>query len=203
MTRVGWGVGAAVVVAIASGCSTQDIPIARIIDGGEEGGPAPPCYSDSDCEQLPGTFCSKTSCQDSAQGYCQGPPPTCVIEFSPECGCDGMTYYHRCLRLRAHKNLMHAGQCIGGCDGGCSNGICGFVPSPPDFVTPGAPVSPCGLPYQYFEMLESCWDVPDACPPDASNPLVDCRATAQCVDRCNAARRGGIYLPSQQCLQQP
>ena len=72
-----------------------------VVDVPSDGGvelPGMGCARTEDC--MGGQFCEKTSCGD-ALGTCRQRPVFCPGDGPPECGCDGVTYWNRCLRQNA------------------------------------------------------------------------------------------------------
>ncbi len=85
-----------------------------------------PCGDGQPC--LPGTFCKLEagSCDDAAAaGVCTGIPEICTLEYSPVCGCDGVTYSNPCSADAAGVNVAQEGVCDEKTCGGLAGRPCG------------------------------------------------------------------------------
>jgi hypothetical protein len=61
------------------------------------------CDSDSFCHKRP------DSCDE--RGTCQLRPTACTDDYTPVCGCDGVTHSNRCEALAAGTSIAHRGEC--------------------------------------------------------------------------------------------
>jgi Kazal-type serine protease inhibitor-like protein len=151
------------------------------------------CVADTDCPD--NAFCSKTGCEAPA-GMCVFLPTDCPNEEAPVCGCDRLTYFNDCLRLRNAITSSTPGQCPFGGDVRCDTSDAGPCPTGAlcsHFVRPthgACPPNPPG----------SCWILPSACP-DAGGPekWASCDPSQTCTDTCNAIASGQIYRPTPRC----
>jgi hypothetical protein len=88
----------------AKGCSSSDD------DGGVQ------CRSEADCAG--GSYCDfdlGAACGDgNAVGSCKQIPGACTQDFTPVCGCDGMTYANACAANAASVSVASPGECSGG-----------------------------------------------------------------------------------------
>jgi hypothetical protein len=148
--RAGGGVavaaGTGVVLALATagpGCGSPDVVVARLpqpdagtircnvpgFDAG--GGPAPGDGGgdaepgDANVEPCPsGSVCVPDTC-NNGMGTCVSPQTTCVGNYAPVCGCDGVSYFNDCLRQSAGVQVAAPESCVFGavqqrtCDKGC------------------------------------------------------------------------------------
>jgi hypothetical protein len=157
-----------------------------------------------------GSFCERSSCDDASAGLCQPiASASCVEQYGPQCGCDGLSYYNACGRRAATQSAKDdAGPCAPGL--GCSsifgascgpNAVCEpiFVALPPSvtvdelsilssFVAPTlcqqATVSPVGM------LGGMCWVLP-------KNGDTEGQVYSLCRQRCSSAlaaiQEGGVY----------
>ena len=78
------------------------------------------------CEN-PDAICDLQSCNFEAEGLCLT-DLECPPGSPPECGCDNVTYTHKCARIAAEVAFKHMGECgEGSCElgnpGGCGMGL--------------------------------------------------------------------------------
>jgi hypothetical protein len=152
--------------------------------GGGEAGTV--CSSKDDCPQ--GFFCEMPSC-DAATGLCDLRPPTDMLDYSPVCGCDGVTYWNDNTRRQAGAALLGAGTCSTTART-CSDGTdCGVeFASCARLVSRGEQCAPSSA--------GACWLLPPDCPDqtDDRNIWQECRPPVQgvppppCFDTCRAIR---------------
>lgn len=152
-------------------------------DGGEPSFPGQrPCAEDFDCDT--GWVCEKPGC-DAPFGQCVPWPSLCWDDPMPVCGCDGVTYWNDCVRLKSpsHPQLASFGQCR-------------------DTAFPCQFGADCNVPYASCSHLMapgelcghgtgSCWVLPAQCVPSADKKRWrECRPPDQgpgpCSDMCNA-----------------
>lgn len=151
--------------------------------GGTPGGAGgEPCNDKADC--MPGWMCEKKDCS-AAPGVCVPWPPDCIPIYNPVCGCDGVTYWNDCLRLRAGTPLAGPDICrAGACT--CEVGADCNVPyaSCSHLLPPG---EMCG------HGMGNCWVLPPLCPfpPPGAKMWRECKppdqgGTGACMDMCAA-----------------
>ncbi len=122
-----------------------------------------PCGAGQPC--LPGTFCKLDtgSCDDAAAaGVCTVIPDICTTDFSPVCGCDGMTYSNPCSAASAGVNVAQEGEC----DEEVCGGLPGFPCSEGEFCK--LDVAECCCDFQGV-----CTPIPDVCT-DIFIPVCGC-----------------------------
>jgi hypothetical protein len=146
-----------------------------------------PCADDDDCGDS--WVCEKRGC-DAPLGQCVPWPPLCFDDPLPVCGCDGITYWNDCVRLKSlpHPQLSSFGPCretARACDSGDDCGApyasCSHLMGPGQLCSHGA---------------GSCWVLPPQCvagsdqkkwrecrPPDSGLP-------GTCRDTCTAIATG-------------
>jgi hypothetical protein len=149
-------------------------------------------------------FCSATAC--GSTGFCESIDSDACASSGPECGCNGVSYFNRCLRQEARVSLAGNAQCgfgmrtLGCTDKDCpTNASCALIlPGLPSQLSEIADAAlSCGekvrlMPPQYG-LFGVCWSRPDACP-DAGSPLVQSDLCEQCIDECSAIKEGGVYF---------
>ncbi len=138
-----------------------------------------PCSGNS-CPE--GQFCEfeEGSCgNNAAQGTCTPRPDACTADFSPVCGCDGLTYSNPCMAAAAGMNVVAAEDC------GVAAATCGGI----DGVA-----CPDGQ-FCKFEIGVCCCDpeglcepIPDACA-EIFQPVCGCDGSTY-SNECEAATAG-------------
>src|SRR6187401_1700706 len=115
----------------ASGCDLFD-------DDDDDGGGV---QCDSSAECAAGTFCNfglVGACgAEGEKGTCDPIQAACTQDFTPVCGCDGMTYANACMANAASVSVASLGECLEAGDtcGGLLGASCGegtFCNFPPD-----------------------------------------------------------------------
>lgn len=87
------------------------------------------CESTDQCAG--GSFCDfalEAECGDADErGTCKPIPGVCTQDFTPVCGCDGMTYANACAASSASVSVASTGECAGTGDecGGSAGTECG------------------------------------------------------------------------------
>lgn len=139
--------------------------------------------SDAEPCQL-GWTCERQGC-DAPNGVCVPWPPDCFPNYNPVCGCDGVTYWNDCIRLRSGARLAGSDICrASACT--CEVGADCNVPyaSCSHLLPPGAM---CG------HGEGACWVLPPVCPPPpvGAKLWLECKPPDQggqggCLDMCSA-----------------
>ncbi|MBL8914948.1 MAG: hypothetical protein JNM17_29855 [Archangium sp.] len=173
-------------VVFVAACGPVDLVVVNVPDGGEFQQPDDQCTKNEDC--LGGQFCSKPNEQCAAPlGVCRQRPISCTGEHMPECGCDGVTYFNRCLRENAGVSMREPGPCrnarrcdtVSACDSGQYCFRIAFMPQE------------CGM-----NVSGACWVLPDTqC--IGGPTFVPCGG-GMCVGVCDAVRRQQPMLIRQQ-----
>jgi hypothetical protein len=151
--------------------------------GGMGGAPAD-CKLDTQC---PGNqYCKKANCDDE-DGHCTAPGPECrgtAAAFEPVCGCDGITYWNRCVVEHEGFNVAAAGECTGNNRPVCTRDAGGV--SCPLRLNAHCyrPVDQCGEP---SPTMGFCWVLPPACPTNEEQTQRYCggpAGSARCIGLC-------------------
>ena len=163
--------------------------VAGMPDGG--GTDSTECADDNDC--MPGWLCEKRGCSEPT-GACVPWPAFCLPNPAPVCGCDGVTYWNDCIRLRSHARLAAFDQCRATacrCDVGT------------DCVVPPGTYASCSHLLPFGAMCGrgsgACWVLPPQCEPNADfRRWRECRPPAPgevpaCVDTCTAIASEHTY----------
>jgi len=119
---------------VAPGEATAPVSLADALGDG------PPCTTDADCGD--GAFCAFdiAHCGEASEaGVCMTPPAMCTMDWTPVCGCDGVTYGNACGAWAAGANVAAAGPC----EGDDPLGQAPADPTPADAAPPG-PALPDG-----------------------------------------------------------
>ena len=140
------------------------------------------CSDQEPCEL--GWTCERQGC-DAPTGVCVPWPPACFPSYNPVCGCNGVTYWNDCIRLRSGAGLAGPDICrVGACT--CEVGADCNVPyaSCSHLLPPGAM---CG------KGEGACWMLPPVCPPPPPDAKLwrECTPPDQggqggCLDLCGA-----------------
>lgn len=75
------------------------------------------CRDSGECAG--GSFCNFAlidACGERDQGTCEPIPGACTQDFTPVCGCDGMTYANACMANAASVSVESVGECSGAGD---------------------------------------------------------------------------------------
>jgi hypothetical protein len=159
-------------------CGPRDVVVAFVPPGGEPLPVGRPCVDDAEC--APVDFCERLGCGELS-GRCAARATLCGEDFSPVCGCDGVTYFNDCVRRQQGATAATPGECRAGatcsattpCLGGASCArlvrSCGEDPS-----------------------TGRCWSVPRACP--RVGAFQACAGGA-CLDLCTAVRAEATASP--------
>lgn len=137
------------------------------------------CRTNDDC---PGdSFCDRAACTD-VEGVCTVRPPVCTdADTRPECGCDGVVYWNRCLREASGVSLAKQ-------DLLCPQPRrCSATTPCPDDAWCAFIIHPdqCGMPLE-----GACFALPDTCEHDDVFEFAACGAPQQCITACPALKSG-------------
>jgi hypothetical protein len=148
------------------------------------GGMTGDCKLDADCDD---GFCKKPTC-DAEWGNCTPRGPDCYGDdaaFVPVCGCDGTTYWNRCVAEHAGGNIAAQGECTGSNRPTCTREDGGETcPSGGDHARCYRPMETCG---DASPLNGHCWVVPQECPEDEPQTTRYCGGTAgsaRCIGLC-------------------
>jgi hypothetical protein len=157
--------------------------------GGMEG---TKCDDNADC--MLGWQCEKRGCSEPT-GECVPYPPFCVPNPAPVCGCDGVTYWNDCLRLRSGARLFALDPCRAtACT--CEVGT--------DCVVPPLTYASCSHLLPFGAMCGhgsgACWVLPPQCDPNLDfRRWLECKPpepgeSPACVDTCTAIASEHTYV---------
>jgi hypothetical protein len=166
----------ALLVLLLAGCDPVDVVVANVPDGGEMP-PMHPCADNSDCH--PNEYCDKPTCGD-VHGDCRLKPNCMTNDYTPVCGCNGVTYWNDCFRKADGSSAVFEAQecsaaktCVDASE--CS-------PSP---YAACARVSSLSCPAS--GSTGACWVMPAVCPSGQSTTWQECSGGA-CLDYCGAIK---------------
>lgn len=158
-------------------------------NGGVGGVPSAWCKSTEECS--PGWLCDKPACLSMA-GSCVPWPAICSSNPDPVCGCDGVTYWNDCIRLRSEAQRGHPGQCRTTASACETAGDC------------RVPYASCshllGLGDMCGRGLGACWVLPPQCEPSVDSKMWrECKPSDTgppdpCVDTCRAIVSERFYV---------
>jgi len=161
------------------------------IPGGFGTGPTK-CGDDGDC--MLGWQCEKQGCAE-VTGVCVPWPALCPPNPAPVCGCDGVTYWNDCIRLKSHARLAAFDQCRAtACT--CEVGLDCVVP--PGTYASCSHLLPSGAICGHGS--GACWVLPPQCDPTADSRMWrECRPpdpgeVPACVDTCTAIASEHSYV---------
>jgi hypothetical protein len=168
-------------VLLATSCATDDVVVATLKPAVPS---EPSCASNADCQ--PTAYCDKAGCTD-ASGSCRLRPLLCDSNSSPDCGCDGVTYWNDCLRKQSGVASATDGECT------TAAATC-ISPDASDCPVVGASCArllPRG-PDCSEDTIGACWMLPADCPPvlGSTERWRACSAANACDDTCVAIRSG-------------
>jgi hypothetical protein len=200
---------AAALLAIALACGSNPITIATIVgDAGHNTKCVVPDAGDGGETDDAGQFCSRNSCASKDGMNEPIDSPDCGAS-GPECGCDSITYYNRCLRQEARVSIAGQGPCLGQMgvspkpcrdakDCPNPNASCAFVVyvqfQPPDGgLSPMEQAACRALAEQGLGQAGGvCWSLPGS-PPAGARLVQAAFCPEGCLDDWTAIRRGGSY----------
>lgn len=216
VASMGWAVALAIA---APACSAEDIVLAKLPAGSEDGhgSEGRKCVESSECSGR--GYCSKRECTDLG-GECELRPVVCENDLAPVCGCDGITYWNDCLRRQAGASIMNKGECVQN-PRFCGGALQGPPKTPDEPPVPGpdpsGPPCPTGTfcarlslpsppapgpqpPGCAGDVPGTCWALPVECPPNAG-PIgwIECGPAPGCVSMCKAIRSEIPHVQSIQC----
>jgi len=163
---------------------------------GSGGTPGHACSDDDDCAE-DDEYCFKASCAADT-GECKARPASCTgadAEFSPGCGCDGMTYYSPCVAAREGVSLAATGECDDNDAVSCTRDDGG------DSCSPARKNARCYRPRESCVGTGSpatgvCWVLPDECPDEVQSQRY-CGGTsgdAECIGLCEVIEREDAFF---------
>jgi hypothetical protein len=166
------------------GCAPTDVVVATI-PARHDGGAEHTCTTDDDCKVVD-DYCQRDSCDD-VTGHCAGRPKLCDATGPPVCGCDGISYWNDCIRMRQGITAVIPGEreclqsprtCTG--PGTCPHhASCARAFSSDKACAPGA--------------IGVCWQLPAACPGPGEERYGRCGDPTSCEAACEAFRSEQPY----------
>jgi hypothetical protein len=150
------------------------------------------CESSDDCAA--GAFCDFGligACGEAA-GTCEAIPAACTQDFTPVCGCDGMTYANRCMANAAGESVASVGECVNE-DGTCG-GLTGASCEAGQFCDFSIEAR-CGA----ADQTGTCAPTPEACTQEF-NPVCGCDAQTY-ANECMANAAGVSVATPGECPQ--
>lgn len=147
-----------------------------------------PCVTAADCSA--GFFCERESC-DAAMGRCLFQGVTCNGDgASAVCGCNGATYFNRCLARASGVSVASTVACEGPAAVPCtSTDDCVALGAVCVKSWPDAGLCPTDVPGQ-------CWVAPTLCEASQADGFRACGGADLCTDLCSAISGG---VPFHRC----
>ena len=174
-------------------CGPREIIVVELPPGSDGGRPeqGPGCADDTDCAQLPTSFCEKPSC-GARLGHCNRKPPvaSCSAVLEPVCGCNGVNYWNDCHRVARGIESRVPGACAAPVTCTASAACAGFGASCALLLESASSCAavPSGV----------CWVLPLTCPPGDS-AWESCSGAPICEGFCAAIRSGATRRQVNSC----
>jgi hypothetical protein len=159
--------------------SAGECPDSGLACGGAAG---TTCPADQFCMRATG------SCSEDIEGVCTVLPGVCPPDFTPVCGCDGVTYSNECYAASAGASVASTGACAAGAAcGGAGGGTCATGEFCRPTVTGNCATGAEG----------TCTPMPELCPA-VLDPVCGCDGITY-DNACAAAAAGIAFAHDGEC----